>query len=372
MIRTSIRRAVVPGIAVLAIALTGCGASNESSDGSASSDGSSSSGSLSGELAGGGSSAQDSAQQAWRAAFQSTNPDVTITYDPVGSGGGRESFNSGAYAFAGSDSYLTDDEGELSAAKKRCGGEDPVEVPVYVSPIAVAFNLPGIDSLNLDAKTIAEIFDGKITKWNDQAIASQNDGVDLPDTAISPVHRSDDSGTTQNFTEYLNAAGEGAWSYDPDGVWPIKGGEAGEGTSGMVAAVKGGEGTIGYADESQAGGLGIVSLKVGEEYNAPSAEGAAKALAVSKPADTASATMMPYDVDRTTTESGAYPLILVSYELACQTYSDANEAALVQGYLSYMVSDEGQQAAAENAGSAPLDSSIAEQAQKIVGAISAG
>ena len=347
MIRTSIRRAVVPGIAVLAIALTGCGASNESSDGSASSDGSSSSGSLSGELAGGGSSAQDSAQQAWRAAFQSTNPDVTITYDPVGSGGGRESFNSGAYAFAGSDSYLTDDEGELSAAKKRCGGEDPVEVPVYVSPIAVAFNLPGIDSLNLDAKTIAEIFDGKITKWNDQAIASQNDGVDLPDTAISPVHRSDDSGTTQNFTEYLNAAGEGAWSYDPDGVWPIKGGEAAEGTSGVVAAIKGGEGTIGYADESQTSGLGIVSVKVGSDYNAPSAEGAAKALAVSKPSSTATDTMLTYDIDRTTTETGAYPILLASYEIACQTYDDADQAALVQGFLSYMVSDEGQQVTAE-------------------------
>ncbi|MCB0895633.1 MAG: phosphate ABC transporter substrate-binding protein PstS [Nocardioides sp.] len=371
MIRTSIRRAVVPGIAVLAIALTGCGASNESSDGSASSDGSSSSGSLSGELAGGGSSAQDSAQQAWRAAFQSTNPDVTITYDPVGSGGGRESFNSGAYAFAGSDSYLTDDEGELSAAKKRCGGEDPVEVPVYVSPIAVAFNLPGIDSLNLDAKTIAEIFDGKITKWNDQAIASQNDGVDLPDTAISPVHRSDDSGTTQNFTEYLNAAGEGAWSYDPDGVWPIKGGEAAEGTSGVVAAIKGGEGTIGYADESQTSGLGIVSVKVGSDYNAPSAEGAAKALAVSKPSSTATDTMLTYDIDRTTTETGAYPILLASYEIACQTYDDADQAALVQGFLSYMVSDEGQQAAAEQAGSAPLDPSIASQAQQIVGAISA-
>lgn len=371
MIRTSIRRAVVPGIAVLALALTGCGASNESSDGGSSDGGSSSSGSLSGELAGGGASSQDSAQQAWRAAFQSENPDVTITYDPVGSGGGRESFNSGAYAFAGSDSYLTDDEGELSGAKERCGGEDPVEVPAYVSPIAVVFNLPGIDSLNLDAKTIAEIFDGKITKWNDSAIASQNDGVDLPSTAISPVHRSDDSGTTGNFTDYLNQAGEGAWPYDPDGVWPIKGGEAAEGTSGLIAAVKGGEGTIGYADESQAAGLGIVSVKVGEEYTAPSAEGAAKALAVSKPADTASATMMPYDIDRTTTESGAYPVLLASYLIACQHYDDASEADLVNGFLSYIVSDAGQQAAAQQAGSAPLDSEIAAQAQEIVGAISA-
>jgi phosphate transport system substrate-binding protein len=371
VIRTSIGRAVLPGIAVLALALTGCGAGNEASGAdSGSGSGSSSGADLSGELAGGGSSAQDSAQQAWRAGFQGDNPNATITYDPVGSGGGRESFNSGAYAFAGSDSYLNDDEGELTAAKKRCGGEDPVEVPAYVSPIAVVFNLSGVDELNLDPKTVAMIFDGKITTWNDPAIAAVNDGVDLPDTKISPVHRSDDSGTTDNFTDYLNKAGEGAWSYDPDGVWPIKGGEAAEGTSGVVAAVKGGEGTIGYADESQAQGLGIASLQVGSEFVAPSAEGAAKALAVSKPAPTATATMMAFDIDRTTTESGAYPLIVSSYLIACQHY-DGAQADLVNGFLSYVVSDAGQQASAQQAGSSPLDPSIASQAQKIVGAIAA-
>ena len=174
------------------------------------------------------------------------------------------------------------------------------------------------------------------------------------------MHRSDDSGTTDNFTDYLSKAGDGAWSYDADGVWPIKGGEAAEGTSGMVAAVKGGEGTIGYADESQAGGLGLVSVQVGEEFVAPSAEGAAKALAVSKPVEGRADVDMALDIDRTTTESGAYPVLLASYLIACQTYDDANEAALVKGFLSYIVSDEGQQAAAEQAGSAPLDAELAD------------
>lgn len=370
MIRTSIRRAVVPGIAVLALALTGCGAGNSSDSGSeTSSDGDTAS--LSGTLAGGGSSAQDSAQTAWRAGFQTDNSGVTITYDPVGSGTGRENFISKAYSFAGSDSYLSDDEGELSAAKERCGGEDAIEVPAYVSPIAVIFNLPGVDSLNLDAKTVAMMFDGKITKWNDPAITALNDGVDLPDTEIAPVHRSDDSGTTDNFTDYLSKAGGGAWSYDADGVWPIKGGEAAEGTSGVVAAVKGGEGTLGYADESQAGGLGLVSVQVGEEFVAPSAEGAAKALAVSTPVEGRAEVDMAMDIDRTTTESGAYPVLLASYLIACQTYEDANEADLVKGFLSYIVSDEGQQAAAEQAGSAPLDATLAARASEIVGAISA-
>jgi phosphate transport system substrate-binding protein len=371
VIRTSIRRAVVPGLAVLTLAVAGCSASNDTGDSGSASD-TNSGANLSGKLAGGGSSAQDSAQQAWRAAFQSENPDVTITYDPVGSGTGRENFINKATSFAGSDSYLTDDEGELTKAKQRCGG-NVIEVPDYVSPIAVIFNLPGVDSLDLDAKTIAMIFDGKITKWNDQAIASQNPDAKLPDTTISPVHRSDDSGTTDNFTDYLNKASSGAWKYPHDGVWPIKGGEAAEGTSGVVAAVKGGEGTIGYADESQAGGLGIASVKVGSDYVKPSAEGAAKALAVSKPAPApaSSKTMLAYDIDRTTTESGAYPVLLTSYLIACPTYSDANEAALVKGFLSYIVSDQGQQAASQQAGSAPLDASIAAKAQQVVGSISA-
>ena len=370
MIRTSIRRAIVPGIAVLALALTGCGAGN-SSDSSSDSGSSDAPSGLSGDLAGAGATSQESAQTAWRAGFQTSNPDVTITYDAVGSGTGRENFINKAVAFAGSDSYLSDDEGELSAAKERCNGEDAIEVPAYVSAIAVVFNIPGVDAVNLDAKTLSMIFDGKITTWNDPAITALNDGVDLPDTTISPVHRSDDSGTTDNFTDYLSQAGDGAWSYDPDGVWPIKGGEAAEGTSGMVAAVKGGEGTIGYADESQAGGLGLVSVQVGEEFVAPSAEGAAKALAVSSTVEGRSDVDMAVDVDRTTTESGAYPVLLASYLIACQTYDDADEADLVNGYLSYIVSDAGQQAAAEQAGAAPLDSEMAAQAQEIVGSISA-
>jgi phosphate transport system substrate-binding protein len=363
---SSIRRAILPGIAALALTLSACGAGNE--DGSSGDTGSDA---LTGTLNAGGASSQESAQGAWRAGFQTDNPDLTINYDPVGSGTGRENFNNGGYSFAGSDSYLTDDEGELSAAQERCGGEDPIEVPAYVSPIAVVFNLEGVDSLNLSAPVIAQIFDGKITTWNDAAIAALNDGVDLPDTAITPVHRSDDSGTTKNFTDYLAKAGDGSWGYESDGVWPIKGGESGEGTSGLIAAVSGGDGTIGYADESQAGDLGLVSIQVGDEFNAPSADGAAKVLAVSPRVEGRPAVDMAIDVDRTTTESGAYPLLLASYLIACQHYDDANEAAMVKGYLSYIVSDAGQQTAAEQAGSAPLEASIASEAQGIVAKIAA-
>ena len=362
----SFRRAIVPGIAALAIALSACSAGNESG-----SDGDSGDGSLSGELAGGGATSQEKAQAAWRTGFQTENSGVTVNYDPVGSGTGRENFISGAYAFAGTDSAINDDEGELSSADERCGGGDVIQVPAYVSPIAVVFNLPGITSLNMSADTISKIFAGEITTWDDDAIKADNPDADLPSTAITPVHRQDDSGTTENFTKYLEAAG--GWSFEPDGLWPddIKGGEAADGTSGLVGAVGDGEGTIGYVDHSAAGDLGVVSVKVGEEFTEPSAEGAAKVLAISPQTEGTSDNDMAVDLARDTTEAGAYPVVLVSYLLACPTYDDGNTADLVKGFLTYVLSEEGQEAAAAEAGSAPLDREVADKAQGIVDQIAA-
>ena len=113
-----------------------------------------------------------------------------------------------------------------------------------------------MDNLQLAPSTIAKIFTGKITTWNDPAIAADNPGVNLPATAIAPVHRGDKSGTTQNFTDYLSGAAKADWPSPVADTWPIQGGEAAQGTSGVIGAVKGGQGTIGYADESQAKGLG--------------------------------------------------------------------------------------------------------------------
>lgn len=373
MNRTSFRKLLAPSVAVLAlsISLSACGAGNES--GAATDGGSSeSSGGLSGDLNGAGASSQEKAQGAWATGFQGMNDgNVTVNYDPVGSGDGRTNFIEGGVSFAGSDSYLNDDEGELSGAKKRCGGQDPIEVPAYLSPIAVAFNLEGVDSLNMSADTIAQIFDGKITKWNDPAIVKENPNVSLPSTAITPVYRSDDSGTTNNFTDYLGKASS-SWSYEADDAFPVKGGEAADGTSGVISAISGGDGTIGYADASQVGDLSVVSVKVGEEYVAPSAEGAAQVVESSPAVEGRPEVDMAVDIDRTTTAAGAYPVVLLSYVIACQTYQDPAEADLVKGYLSYIVSDEGQQAASQEAGSAPLSSAVAQRAQGIVDAITTG
>ncbi len=369
MTRTSFRHTLIPGAAALAlgVSLSGCAASNETASADAETP---SAGTLAGELNGAGASSQEKAMEAWGTGFQGLNPDATLNYNPVGSGDGRTQFLQGGTLFAGTDSYFDDDEGELTAANQRCGGEDIIEVPAYVSPIAVMFNLDGVESLDLDADTIAQIFDQSITTWNDRAIAQQNPGVDLPDLAITTVHRQDDSGTTKNFTDYLGQASS-SWSYAADDAFPVNGGVAAEGTSGVVAAVTNGKGTIGYADESQVGDLPLVHVRVGDEHVAPSAEGAATTMAVSPAAEGRAETDLARDVDRTTTEPGAYPIILASYVVACQSYESAQDAALVKGFLTYVLSDEGQQAAADNAGSAPLEAELAETAQAIVDKIAA-
>ncbi|HET6672337.1 MAG TPA: phosphate ABC transporter substrate-binding protein PstS, partial [Agromyces sp.] len=321
---------------------------------------------LSGNLVGAGASSQDAAQQAWIAGFQTANPDVTIDYDPSGSGAGRETFLEGASDFAGSDRAFNDEEIAAGGFAMCAPDTSIVELPLYVSPIAVIFNLDGIDSLDLDPATLAGIFAGTITNWNDPAIAATNEGVTLPDLAISPVHRSDDSGTTENFTEYLGAAASGVWTYEADGVWPFEGGEAAQGTSGVVDAVTNGTGTIGYADASRAGDLGTVAVKVGDEFVPYSPEAAAAIVDASPFVEGRAEGDLAIELDRSTTESGVYPIVLVSYLIACQEYADPANVELVKEYLGYIASAEGQDAAAENAGSAPISDSLRE---KVVAAI---
>jgi len=367
---TSIRRALVPGVAAaaLALSLTGCG-SDSGAD--ASEAGGSAASGLSGTVAAGGSSAQEKAQEAWRAGFGADNPDVTITYDPVGSGTGRDNFYSGAFEFAGSDSAIPAED--MEKAKAACGGSDPIEVPVFISPIDIAFHLEGIDTLNLDAATVADIFNGTIKKWNDPAIAKLNADAQLPDLAISPVHRSDSSGTTDNFTDWLHQASGGAWKSEHSSDWPVQTGEAAEGTSGVVGAIQDGNGTIGYADDSAVAStdLGKVSVKVGDTFVAPSAEGAAAGLAASELADGASDTQLVYAINRTATDPSVYPVFLASYFIACPTYDDKATADIVKGFGQFVVSDLGQKAAATNALSAPLPSDVASKADAILAEIAA-
>lgn len=362
--RPANRAVAAVSAAVLTFSLAACGG-----DDSEAATGSGDSESLSGDIAGAGSSAQGAAMQAWIAGFTEVAPDVTVTYDPVGSGGGREQFTAGGVDFAGSDAYL--EEEEIAAAEETCGG-DFIEFPAYISPIAIAYNLPGVDTLNLSASVTAQIFDGKITQWDDPAIAELNPDADLPSTTITPVHRSDESGTTENFVDYLAKAAPEDWPYEVDGNWPASGGEAAAQTQGVRAALDAGEGTIGYIDASQAGDLGVAAIQVGEEFVEYSPEAAAAVVDAAEPVEGRGEYDYAIDLPRDTEEEGVYPVVLVSYQLACVTYDDQETADNVKGFFEYVISEEGQQIAAENAGSAPISDQLRERAQTALDAISAG
>lgn len=373
------RTGVIATATVLTLALAACTPSNEQPTEPSTPDAAASSkpaasdapaGELSGSLNGAGASSQESAMEAWRASFQGLNPGVTVNYDPVGSGGGRTQFLDGGTLFAGSDSLM--DADEYAQAEARCDADSgAIHLPMYISPIAVVFNLDGVTSLNMDADTIAQIFDGKITTWNDPAIADQNEGVELPDLAITTVHRADESGTSKNFTDYLEKASD-SWPYEASGEWANSLGESGPGTSALIQIVTDTQGTIGYADASRAGSLGTVSLKVGEEYVPFSAEAAAEVVDASPLAEGANgANDLAYQLDRTTTASGAYPLVLVSYHILCQQYDDAAERDLVTGFLKYVASPEGQQVAASAAGSSPISADLSAEITGILDTIAA-
>jgi phosphate transport system substrate-binding protein len=367
---TTTRAAAVSTALAATLALAACGASNENTAAPAAggSNGSASSApALEGSLAGAGSSAQTAAMTAWQAGFNVQQPGVTFSYDPVGSGGGREQFLAGSIDFAGSDSALSDDE--LAKAKTVCGDAGVFELPNYISAIAVIYNLDGVKDLNLAPATIAGIFSGAITTWNAPEIAADNPGVTLPSTAIAPVHRSDKSGTTKNFTDYLAQAAKDVWTSKASDEWPTPGGEAANGTSGVVDAVKAGAGAIGYADESQAAGLSIAKVKVGTEYVAPSAEGAAAVVANSDTVSGRGENDLAVSVNRTTTSADEYPLVLVSYHIGCVAMKDQAKADALKAFETYVVSDEGQQAAAKNAGSSAITADARTAAEKVISAI---
>ena len=363
--------AALSGIVMLA-SVAACGDNTASTTDSSSTDSASKTAPISGNFQGAGASSQQSAVEAWIAGFQGANPDAKIAYNPSGSGAGVQTFLTGATAWAGSDKALVDDEVEQS--KSVCADGTAFDVPVYVSPIAVIFNLKGVSDagkhINMDADTIAKIFDGKITKWNDPAIADQNKDLTLPDTAITVVHRSDKSGTTQNFVSYFKDQAPDSWTYDLSENWPNEVGQGAKGTSGVVSTVKQADGTIGYADFSQVGDLGTVAVKVGDSYNEISAEAGSKVIEDSKQDDTVKGdNRIVIKINHATEAKGAYPIVLVSYDIVCPAYKDTKQAEFAKAWLTYVTSDEGQKAAQDAAGTAPLPSSLKSEITKSIKAI---
>lgn len=360
------RIAGVAAVSVLALGLAACGQDAvPSSDNTSAETGDETTSEpedtgLTGTIAGAGASSQERGQNAWAAEFVIANPGLDISYDPSGSGNGRTAFIDGSVVFAGSDSAM--DAEEIEAASARCFGGEPIEVPLWISPIAVVYNIPDLNGthINMTAETIAKVFAGEIENWNDPVIAEANPDIELPDLQIVPVNRSDQSGTTKNFQEYLVAAAPDAWPYEVDEVWPIDGTQSGAQTSGLLEVVSGAEGTIGYVDASRVGDLGSIAVGVGDGFVPFSSEAAAKIVDVSEPTEDATDLRLTIDLARDTDEEGVYPVVLVSYLIACSAYDTEEDAANVKAYLEYIASEEGQNLAAQPdvGGIAPISDTL--------------
>jgi phosphate transport system substrate-binding protein len=292
-----------------------------------------------GQLLADGSSAQKNAIDAWVKAF-SQACGVQINYKGGGSGAGVTSFNQGQLAFAGSDSALKPEE--VTASKQVCSGGQGIDLPMVGGPIALGYNVPGVDNLVLDAPTLAKIFDSKITKWNDAAIKKLNPSATLPDLKIQAFHRSDESGTTDNFTKYLIATTPANWKYSGGKAWQAKGGQSAAGSAGVAAGVKQTSGAIGYFELSYvADGVKAVSINTGAAAPvAPSTDSATKDIAAAQVVGTGSD--LTLKLDYKTKAEGAYPITLVTYEIVCDKGNKADTLPATKAFLTYIASEDGQ------------------------------
>ncbi|MGI8536839.1 MAG: phosphate ABC transporter substrate-binding protein PstS [Mycobacteriales bacterium] len=366
-----------------ALALSACGSDNNTSDntsdpvagpgdasGSKSASGSPSGGDITcakGALTGAGSSAQKNAMDEWVKTYQVECDGATVNYQSVGSGAGIQQFIAGTVDFAGSDSALKDDE--QPKADARCQTGSAINLPMVVGPIGVAYNLSGVDNLILDAPTIAKIFSDQIKTWNDPAIAALNPDATLPSTPIQAFHRSDSSGTTDNFTKYLKAAAGDAWTFDNGKEWMAPGGQGAKGNEGISVGVQQTDGGVGYLELSFIKNNDLSAAKVETGNGSPvelTTENAGKAVEAAKIKGTGND--LKLSIDYGTKADGVYPIVLVTYEIVCEKGTAADKVDLLKGFLNYTASEQGQ-SGISNLGYGPLPASFITKVRASVDAL---
>jgi phosphate transport system substrate-binding protein len=328
----------------------------------------------SGKLNAEGSTAQQNAITEVIADYQSAcNNAATIEYNPTGSGAGVKSFYNNLVDFAGSDSALktaaVDGVVESDKAKERCGGNPAWNIPMVVGPISFAYNVDGVDKLTMNAEVLAKIFNGTVKTWNDPAIAKLNSGVTLPSAPITVFFRSDESGTTENTTKFLAAAGNKAWTKEPGKAWTGTG-EGKNKSSGVAEAVGSTKNSISYMEWSYArdNKLPIAQLDSGSGAVELSGDSVGKAVSEATVAGTGND--LALKVNYQPKAAGAYPALLVTYEIVCSNGVDSGKTALVKDFLTFFSSDAEQQSL-QDLGYAPLPSDLLTKVKTAVSAISA-
>jgi phosphate transport system substrate-binding protein len=349
------RQVTTAGFAVCAIALAACSSSSSptttatsTSTGTASASATSNS-SLSGTLNGSGSTFQTVFQESAISAFKSVAPNITVNYGSGGSGKGRTDLASGVVNYAGSDS-------PIPASEQSSFKSTVLYFPVVIGPITLSYNLSGVTNLKLTPAVIANIFEGKITSWNNSAITSINPGVSLPSTPITVAVRSDSSGTTQNFTLFLKDAAPSDWTLGSSSIikWPSTA-RAGSGNPGVAQIVKSTPGAIGYVDyaDAKASGLTFASIQNKDgNYVAPSPSSASAA------ADGATVASNLTFAAAWAPGADAYPITYQSWVLVYATQPNSNDAALLKAWIGYLISPTGGQSLLPGLGYAPLPSGL--------------
>lgn len=321
--------------AALALTLAGC-----SDSGQAGTDSDTTGSGVTGSIKASGSSAQKNAMAEWINSFQGANQGATIDYQANGSGAGIQDFINNQTAFAGSDSVLKPEE--KTAADKRCTGGEAINIPTLGGAIAIAYNLPGVESLTLTPDLIAGIFNSSITRWNDKGIADANPGVTLPDSPIAQFHRSDESGTTANFTDYLAATAPKIWTYEVGKAWAAPGGQGAKGSDGVASSVTQTANSIGYVELSfvQEGTLKAAKVDNGGGAVEATSENAAATIGAAKVVG--EGVDLALEIDPTITTAGAYPIVLVTYQITCSKGLAADQLAVTKPFLQYTATDAGQ------------------------------
>jgi phosphate transport system substrate-binding protein len=348
--------------AVAALTLTACGSDNNTgttaSSGSATGSSSADCGGKN-SITAEGSTAQQNAIALFNQVWGQVCSGKNLSYNPTGSGAGREQFIAKNVDFAGSDSALKDEQ--IAAAAERCGGNPAWHVPLVFGPIAMAYNIEGVDGLVLNGDTLAKIFQGQITKWNDPAIAALNEGKTLPDTAVTPIFRSDSSGTTDNFQKYLKAAAPESWTKDAGSEFQGGAGEGAQKSAGVAQAVQATPGAIGYVEKGFAdqAGLPYAQINTGAGAVELTDETAGTAIDAVKFAAEGNDLVLDLDSLYGTKEAGAYPLVLATYNIVCSDGYDAETAAAVKSFLTVAANDG--QAGLSDAGYVPLPDQFKER-----------
>ncbi|MDG4824687.1 phosphate ABC transporter substrate-binding protein PstS [Asanoa sp. WMMD1127] len=363
------RHGTVVSVALTAaLALAACGSDGGETDATVGAGAAQAINCATGTLNAQGSSAQKNAMDEWRKNYQQQCSGSTINYEPSGSGAGVQAFISGTADFAGSDTALT--SAQQPQANGRCGGNPAVNLPMVVGPIAVAYNLSGVDNLQLAPATLARIFSGDIKQWDDDAIKADNPGASLPSSQIQTVHRSDESGTTGNFTSYLTAAAGSAWTFGSGQAWKAPGGTGSKGSDGVAQSVSSTDSSIGYMELSFAENAGLTMARIRNgagQFQELTPEAASRTIEGAQITGTGNDVTL--SIDYATTTQGAYPIVLVTYEIVCSKGGPADRTALIKGFLDYTASGDGQ-GLLNGLGYAPLPGNVQSRVQSSVNNIS--